>query len=209
MARRGSWGRRRLEKPRPFTLRVGWAPRAHALLSTPKMSHYRRAIVPGGTFFFTAVTYQRAPWLVQPSSRVALKEAIARCRTTRPFEVNAWVLLPDHLHTVWTLPANDHDFSTRWAQIKRTVSVLLADQKQADLMVESKSKHRESTLWQRRFFEHAIRDDADYARCIDYVHHNPVKHGLVKRTADWPWSTFHRYVAEGRYAANWGDPASQ
>ena len=167
------------------------------------MSHYRRAFVPGGTFFFTVVTYRRQPWLVQPDARAALRDAIERCRAALPFIVNAWVLMPDHLHAVWTLPPNDADYSTRWAQIKRTVSVLLADRKRTDWVNDSKRKHRESTLWQRRFFEHTIRDDADFARCVDYAHSNPVKHGLVDRVADWPWSTFHRYVKSGAYPPDW------
>ena len=115
------------------------------------MSHYRRAFVPGGTFFFTVVTYRRQSWLVEPDARAALRDAIERCRAARPFIVDAWVLMPDHLHAVWTLPPNDADYSTRWAQIKRTVSVLLADRKRADWVNDSKRTHRESTLWQRRF----------------------------------------------------------
>ena len=167
------------------------------------MSHYRRAFVPGGTFFFTVVTYRRQPWLVEPDARAALRDALTRCRATRPFAVDAWVLMPDHLHAVWTLPPGDADYSTRCAQIKRTVSVLLADRKRADWVNDSKRSHRESTLWQRRFFEHTIRDDADFARCVDYAHSNPVKHGLVDRVADWPWSTFHRYVKSGVYPVDW------
>jgi putative transposase len=163
------------------------------------MPDYRRAFVPGGTFFFTVVTYRRQPWLVDAHARAALHDAIARCRATRPFVVDAWVLMPDHLHTVWTLPPGDTDYSTRWSQIKRTVSVLLADRKRDDWINDSRRSHRESTLWQRRFYEHTVRDDADFARRVDYVHSNPVKHGHVTRIADWPWSRFHRYVQSGVY----------
>ncbi len=167
------------------------------------MSDYRRAFVPGGTFFFSVVTYRRKPWLVEADARAALRDATTRCRVARPFVVDAWVLMPDHLHAVWTLPPGDTDYSTRWSQIKRTVSVLLADRKRDDWINDSKRSHRESTLWQRRFYEHTVRDDTDFERCVDYVHSNPVKHGHVTRVADWPWSTFHRYVQSGVYPADW------
>lgn len=167
------------------------------------MSNYRRVFVPGGTYFFTVVTYRREPWLIADDARAALREAIERCRAKRPFDVDAWVLMPDHLHAVWTLPPGDVDYSTRWSQIKRTVSVLLANRKRNDVMTESMRVRRETTLWQRRFYEHTIRDEKDFARCIDYVHSNPVKHGSVNRVADWPWSTFHRYVQQDVYSANW------
>ena len=173
------------------------------------MPDYRRAFVPGGTFFFTVVTYRRQPWLVDADARAALHDAITRCRAARPFVVDAWVLLPDHLHAVWTLPPSDTDYSTRWSQIKRTVSVLLAYRKRDDWINDSKRSHRESTLWQRRFYEHTVRDDAGFARCIDYVHSNPVKDGHVTRVADWPWSAFHRYVQSGVYPADWMGDTSE
>jgi len=173
------------------------------------MPDYRRAFVPGGTFFTTVVTYRRQPWLVDADARAALHDAIERCRAARPFVMDAWVLMPDHLHAVWTLPPGDTDFSTRWSHIKRTVSVLLADRKRDDWINDSKRSHRESTLWQRRFYEHAVRDDADFARSVDYVHSNPVKHGLVTRVADWPWSTFYRDVKRGTCPADWmGDTSA-
>ena len=167
------------------------------------MPDYRRAFVPGGTFFFTVVTYRRQPWLVDADARDALHDATTRCRVARPFVVDAWVLLPDHLHAVWTLPPGDTDYSTRWSQIKRTVSVLPADRKRDDWINDSKRTYHESTLWQRRFHQHTVRDDADLARCVDYLHSNPAKHGNVSRVADWPWSTFHRYVRSAVYPENW------
>ena len=173
------------------------------------MPVYRRAFVPGGTFFFTVVTYRRQPWLVDADARAALHDAIARSRLARPCVVNAWVLMPDHLHALWTLPPGDTDYSTRWSQIKRTVSVLLADHKRDDWIDDSKRAHRESTLWQRRFYEHTVRDDADFARCVNYVHSNPVKHDHAKRVADWPWSTFHRYVQSDVYPADWMGDTSE
>ena len=168
------------------------------------MSHYRRAIVPGGTFFFTVVTYRRQPILCDAPIRAALRDAIGKVRRSKPFAIDAWVLMPDHLHCVWTLPPGDHDFSGRWSLIKRGVSRAIGRQyRRPELLGASKLKHRESTIWQRRFWEHRIRDDEDMRRHIDYLHFNPVKHGLVANVADWPHSTFHRFDANGIYPVNW------
>lgn len=168
------------------------------------MSHYRRAIVPGGSFFFTVVTYRRRPWLAGDGPRAALRDAIERTRDKHPFDIDAWVLMPDHLHCIWTLPPGDTNFSIRWALIKRRVSMSLGESLHVEAwMTASKEKHRESTLWRRRYFEHSIRNDTDFERCMDYVHYNPVKHGLVTRVADWQWSSFHRYVAAGIYTPDW------
>jgi putative transposase len=112
--------------------------------------------------------------------------------------------LPDHLHCVWTLPDDDADFSTRWMIIKRVVSLACGeDYRRADWLSASKLKHRESTIWQRRFWEHQIRDENDFARHLDYIHFNPVKHGYGQRAVDWPHSTFHHYVRDGVYAHDW------
>jgi REP element-mobilizing transposase RayT len=112
--------------------------------------------------------------------------------------------LPDHLHCVWTLPDGDADFSNRWMKIKRAVSLACREEfYRDDWMTASKSRHRESTIWQRRFWEHQIRDENDFARHVDYIHHNPVKHGHVQHVSDWPYSTFHRYVREGLYSCDW------
>lgn len=112
--------------------------------------------------------------------------------------------MPDHLHCIWTLPDGDTDFSTRWMMIKREVSLRCRDAYHCDdWMNASKQKHRESTIWQRRFWEHQIRNDADFARHMDYIHFNPVKHGHVANAAAWPYSTFHRYVREGVYSPDW------
>ena len=136
--------------------------------------------------------------------RNALRTAIETVRSTRPFTIDAWVLLPDHLHCIWTLPEGDADFSTRWMMIKRSVSLACREiYHRADWMTTSKSKHRESTIWQRRFWEHQIRDEDDLVRHVDYIHFNPVKHGNVQRVGDWPYSTFHRYVHDGIYPSDW------
>lgn len=169
------------------------------------MSHYRRANASGGTYFFTVVTYRRQTFLCDDDVRSALRAAIQYVREQYPFQIDAWVLLPDHLHCLWTLPADDADFSLRWSLIKRRVTRTCGDRlHNAQWISASKRKHRESTLWQRRFWEHQIRDDRDYQTHMDYVHFNPVRHGYVGRVTDWPHSSFHRYVREGVYARDWG-----
>ena len=169
------------------------------------MSHYRRAQQTGGTYFFTVVTYRRQPFLCDNDVRAALRNAIEQVRERRGFHIDAWVLLPDHLHCIWTLPKDDADFSTRWSRIKRHVTQRCGPRLlRPEWLTESKQSHRESTLWQRRFWEHVIRDEADYRAHVDYLHCNPVKHGYVKRVIDWPYSSFHRYVKEGVYEPDWG-----
>ena len=169
------------------------------------MSRYRRATAAGSSYFFTVVAYRRQPILCDEAIRNALHAAIETVRVARPFVIDAWVLLPDHLHCVWTLPDGDADFSTRWMKIKRAVSLVCGeDYRRADWISASELKHRESTLWQRRFWEHQIRDENDFARHVDYIHFNPVKHGHAQRVADWSYSTFHRYVRDGAYAHDWG-----
>lgn len=173
------------------------------------MSRYRRADTKGATYFVTAVTCRRQPILCDEPVRTALREAINKIRTKHPYTIDAWVLLPDHLHCLWTLPPGDSDFSARWAQIKRAVSMACGEQYlEKSLLTPSKIKHRESTLWQRRFWEHRIRSEIDYARHVDYIHYNPVKHTLCRQPADWPYSTFHRHVLAGTYPPDWGAQAS-
>ena len=168
------------------------------------MSRYRRAITTGASYFFTVVTYRRQRILCDEPIRNALRVAIEKVRASHPFEINAWVLLPDHLHCVWTLPEGDADFSSRWMKIKRSVSLACGEEyRRDDWVTQSKLKHRESTLWQRRFWEHQIRDTEDFARHVDYIHFNPVKHGQVQRVVDWPYSTFHRYARNGIYVPDW------
>ena len=169
------------------------------------MSRYRRASAAGASYFFTVVAYRRQPILCNETVRNALRSAIETVRASRPFVIDAWVLLPDHLHCVWTLPDDDADFSTRWMMIKRAVSLACReDYRRACLMTASKLKHRESTIWQRRFLEHQIRNEDDLVRHVNYIHFNPVKHGHVQHAIDWPYSTFHRYVRDGVYAHDWG-----
>ena len=169
------------------------------------MSRYRRANVSGATYFFTVVTYRRQPILCDPPIREALRHAIDEVRRRRPFAVDAWVLLPDHLHCLWTLSPGDSDFATRWSLIKRRVSTACGERyRRSEWLTDSRRKHRESTIWQRRYWEHQIRDESDFARHVDYIHYNPVKHGLCHQPWDWPWSTIHRYIESGLLAADWG-----
>jgi putative transposase len=167
------------------------------------MTHYRRTRI-GNTFFFTLVTYHRRPVLCHPTIRLSLRRAIDDVRKTRAFAIDAWVLMPDHLHCIWTLPTGDSDFSTRWSLIKRSVSRFSPHiALNPALRHASACKHRESTIWQRRFWEHLIRDDVDFERHLDYIHYNPVRHGYVTRAVDWPYSTIHRYVRDGVYPIDW------
>jgi putative transposase len=169
------------------------------------MPNYRRAQTPGGTFFFTVVTHQRQPILLEPVFRAALREAVTRTRSHHPFTIDAWVLLPDHLHTIWTLPEHDTQFSLRWNIIKQLCSKALPEFRDDSRLSASRVARRETSIWQRRFWEHQVRDDTDFERCMDYVHYNPVKHGLVSRVKDWEWSTFHRLVSQGVYQEDWGE----
>ncbi len=165
------------------------------------MSRFRRANH-GTTFFFTVVSYHRRPILCDAVIRTALRDAIQSVRRMKPFAIDGWVLLPDHLHCIWTLPPDDTDFSQRWSQIKHRVSHTCGDRyrvRGSDAAI----RRGESTIWQRRFWEHQIRSEVDMQRHMDYIHFNPVKHGQVATAADWPYSTFGRYVKAGIYAADW------
>jgi putative transposase len=173
------------------------------------MPEYHRVIIEGGTYFFTLVTQNRLPLLTQDMVRQALRESIHEVRQSLPFKIDAWVLLPDHLHTIWTLPDGDANYQARWAIIKRGVSKINMVRKTHPTLSDkelspSMQKRREGGFWQRRFWEHAIRDEEDFHRHLDYIHWNPVKHGYVTNPTDWPYSTFHRFVAQGLYPSNWG-----
>lgn len=163
------------------------------------MPDYRRYRVPGGTYFFTVnLLERRLDTLVRHIDH--LREAVRGVRQRYPFHIDAWVVLPDHLHCLCTLPEGDADFSTRWRLIKTAFAKALPVTERRSAV---RVARRERAIWQRRFWEHAIRDERDYARHMDYIHYNPVKHRYVERVADWPHSTFHRYVARGIYPPNW------
>lgn len=169
------------------------------------MPNYRRTRTTGGTYFFTVVTGERRKILTAPESRLALRNAINTARLQYPFIVEAWVLFPEHLHCIWTLPEGDKDYSKRWGLIKAGFSKQMRKTLHDDArLTGSKQMHRETTIWQRRFWEHSIRDEEDFRQHMDYVHYNPLRHGLVTHVKDWPYSTFHRYAAMGVYPENWG-----
>lgn len=169
------------------------------------MPEYRRFTVAGGTYFFTLVTYKRHPWLCNDFARLTLREGINRVRKNYPFKIDAFVLLPQHLHCIWTLPEGDSNFSTRWRLIKTFVTKHCENKLGLEYPTsKSRLKRRESNLWQRRYWEHLIRDEADFAAHCNYIHYNPVKHGLCQSPKDWSFSSFHRFVKEGIYSENWG-----
>ena len=173
------------------------------------MPNYRRAEISGGTFFFTVVTFRRRPFLIDEEVRAALRDAITRTRTTLPFTIDAWVLLPDHLHCVWTLPDGDANFSTRWRLIKTFVMQrchhFLHDPTE---LSDRRRAKAQSTVWQNRFWEHQIRNENDFEKHVDYIHWNPVKHGYVTRPIDWRWSSMRRYVDAGILPENWAESES-
>ncbi len=169
------------------------------------MPNYIRLRSEGGTFFFSVVTHERGAFLTDPSARKCLRQAWKDMRARYPFELVALCLLPDHLHTIWTLPEGDTDSSERWRFLKaRFTSRFLVENGREGRRSNSQQKKGERGFWQRRYWEHTIRDDEDLRRHFDYIHFNPVKHGLVEWPERWPWSTFHRYARMGWYDAGWG-----
>ena len=165
------------------------------------MAHYRRLYVKGGTYFFTVVTQERRPIFSKEESVKKLRESFETIMEKRPFRVDAIVVLPDHIHCIWSLPKNESDFSTRWKEIKYRFSIHF---RESFRPTNSMQKKKEKGLWQRRFWEHLIRDQDDFNRHVDYIHYNPVKHGLVKKPRDWPHSSFLRFVEKGVYEEHWG-----
>lgn len=170
------------------------------------MPNYRRYSSTSQIYFFTLVTYQRQPVLLTPEFRSALRSAIAETLKRYPFSIDGWVLLPDHLHCIWTLPDRDADFSRRWSIIKRLTTQKLKDSSAVRTapLTASRGGRREGSIWQRRFWEHEIGGDEDFQHHLDYCYWNPVKHGLVHSPAHWPYSTFHRDVRRGLYPETWG-----
>lgn len=164
------------------------------------MPDYRRAWHPGGTYFFTVNLLQRQGNELLTRHIDLLRQSVRTVSERHPFAIHGWVVLPDHLHCVIELPPNDADFATRWRLIKAGFSKALP---KSEWRSPARIKRGERGVWQRRYWEHLIRDEADYRAHMDYVHINPVKHGLVKQVADWPFSTFHRLVEQGMYPADW------
>jgi len=168
------------------------------------MPNYRRAQAKGATYFFTVNLLQRHKNDLLVRHIDLLRSCVRRAKELHPFYIDAWVVLPEHMHAIWTLPEHDADFSLRWRLIKTAFARQLP---KTEFLSDVRLARGERGIWQRRFWEHMIRDDDDFARHVDYVHINPVKHGLVKTPADWLYSSFHRYVKEGIYPADWAaDP---
>ena len=165
------------------------------------MTEYRRFYIPGATWFFTVNLAERSGNRLLVENIDGLRHAFTTVRQRHPFKIDAAVVLPDHLHCIWTLPSGDSNFSERWGLIKATFSRTL---EKGERISTSRQKRGERGIWQRRFLDHMIRDDADYQRHIDYIHWNPVKHGWVRHVADWPYSGFHVYLGKGVYPKNWG-----
>lgn len=164
------------------------------------MPEYRRKKVEGGCYFFTVVTYKRRSFLTDVKCRSLLKASIKEVQTQKPFVSLAFCLMPDHLHCLWQLPPDDWDYSSRWSMIKRIFSKqFLAEGGKELPQPVSRQKKRESGIWQRRFWEHRIRDEKDYWRHVHYIHYNPVRHGLVERLELWPYSTYHDFCKAGLY----------
>jgi putative transposase len=168
------------------------------------MPEYRRIDAPGATIFFTVVTDRRRPILASPVAVDLLRAAFRQTMQRDPFAIDAIVVLPDHVHTIWTLPDGDGCFARRWSAIKAgfTRAFLAAGGREAP-QSRSRRVRGERGVWQRRFWDHVIRDDDDFGRHVDYIHYNPVKHGLVRCPHAWPHSSFHRHVREGTYPGDW------
>jgi len=165
---------------------------------------YRRAFLPGASYFFTVVTEQRRPVFAAAAAVDVLRNAFRTIQSRRPFELDAIVIMPDHLHCIWTLPPDDADFSTRWRLIK-THFTKHCDPALHSHANSSRLARTEKAVWQHRYWEHLLRDETDYARHVEYIHYNPVKHGYVASAIEWPHSSFKRYVDAGIYAADWGN----
>lgn len=163
--------------------------------SRSTLSSYRRLYIPGGSYFFTLVTYERQPFLANDEDVEELRRAFRQVQQRHPFKTVAGVVLPDHIHVIWTLPKHDCDFSIRWQMIKTAFSRQVPAETRED---------GSKMVWQPRFFEHYLRDERDLQRHLDYIHDNPVKHGLTNSPMNWPYSSFRRFVQRGWYEETWG-----
>ena len=168
------------------------------------MPNWKRAFVPGGSYFFTVVTHKRAPLFRNSLARELLGSVFRRCLIRYPFRLDAIVLLPEHLNAIWTLPPGDSEYPKRWGWIKKefTKSWLNLgghEGKQSD----GRKRERRRGVWQRKYWEHTLEDAEDYEQHFDYIHNNPVKHGYVRCPVDWQWSSFHRWVRSGVYDKRW------
>lgn len=164
---------------------------------------YRRAFIPGGSFFFTVVTEKQRALFNDEQNVDTLRCAFQTIKARRPFNIDAIVIMPDHLHCIWTLPPGDRDFATRWRLIKTWFT------KHCDTSLrappnQARQNKQEQAVWQHRYWEHALRDETDFSRHVDYIHYNQVKHRYTSAPQEWPYSSFHRYVEAGVYPVDWG-----
>ena len=160
------------------------------------MSNYRRSFTPGGCFFFTVVTYKRQKLFSDNENISLLRDAFRKVKNKYPFTVDAIVVLPDHIHTIWQLPPDDANYSIRWRLIKHFVSSHIKT---------PATRRKEKQVWQRRFWEHTIQNEKDWRNHMDYIHYNPVNHGYTGHPHHWNYSSFKRAVNKGWYDKNWGD----
>jgi len=159
------------------------------------MSNYRRLYTSGACYFFTVITHQRKKIFSEHKNIAVLRRAFQTIKERQPFEIDAIVILPDHIHCLWQLPPGDDDYSGRWREIKKNVTRQISNRR---------NKRNEGDVWQRRFWEHQIRNEQDWQKHMDYIHYNPVKHGYVTQPSQWPYSSFEKWVRMGAYEAHWG-----
>ena len=165
------------------------------------MPNYRRYHHPGGCYFFTVNLLQRYPNTLLVDNIDLLRTSVRIVKSQLPFEIDGWVVMPDHMHCIWTLPEYDKDFATRWRLIKTHFSRQLP---KTERLSKTRLKKGERGIWQRRYWEHFIRDEKDFEIHMDYLHYNPVKHGYAKNVIEWPYSSFHQMVKRGVYPKDWG-----
>lgn len=169
---------------------------------------YKRLLIPGASYFFTVATHNRRSIFNNEQSIAVLKNAFRAVRIKHPFDIDAIVVLPNHIHCIWTLPENDTDYAKRWRLIKTWFT------KHCDVALrvdpdDSRKARNEQAIWQHRYWEHVIRDEKDLTNHIGYIHYNPVKHGYVNSVSDWRYSSFHRHVEKGWLEENWGESESE
>ncbi len=170
------------------------------------MRTYKRARIKGGCYFFTVNLAIRQGNNLLVQQVAILREAFRQTQQDHPFKIDAIVIMPDHLHCIWSLPEDDDNFPMRWSLIKARFSRQI---KKGEVISKSRQRKGERNIWQRRYWEHVIRDKVDFYRHVDYIHYNPVKHGYVDSVKAWQYSSFHRWVKDGGYSDDWGSVAAE
>lgn len=165
---------------------------------------YRRLVAPGASFFFTVVTEERRPIFASEEAVALFTAAVENVRVRHRFDLEAQVILPDHIHAIWKMPETDSDYSKRWRLIKEAFTRGYVARFGVLPRSSSRFRKNEQAVWQRRFWEHLIRDERDFRMHVDYIHLNPVQHGLCRAAIDWPYSTFREWVQRGAYDDHWG-----